>query len=47
MLTDEASVLLEEAAANPEVPEIIKRMKSYGLRREARQLATATRHKDG
>jgi hypothetical protein len=47
MLTDEASFLLEKAAANPEVPEIIKRMKSYGLRREARQLATATRHKNG
>jgi serine/threonine protein kinase len=47
MLCDEAGFLLKEAAMNPETPEIIVKMKGYGLRREAKQLGIATRHKNG
>jgi hypothetical protein len=47
MLSDEASFLLNEAAMNPEAPEIIRKMKNYGWRREARQLGVVTRHKNG
>jgi len=46
-LTDHASVLLEEAARNPVMPEIIMKMKDYGLRREARQLVIVRRQKNG
>ncbi len=47
VLSDEAGFLLNEAAANPEVSEIIIRMKNYGWRREAKQLSLAARQKNG
>jgi len=46
-LSGEADFLLKEAAANPEVTEIITKIKNYGLRREARQLSLAARQKNG
>ncbi len=47
MLSAEAGFLLRTAETNPEAPEIIKEMRSHGMRREAKQLAAATRHKNG
>lgn len=46
-LADEASILLKEAADNPAAPQIIRQLKSYGWRREARELGLAARHKKG
>jgi hypothetical protein len=40
---DAASFLLDAATPNPAAPEIIRKMKSHGLRREARQLSHAVR----
>jgi hypothetical protein len=42
-LTEEASVLLNEAARNSAAPEIITQLKYYRLRSEAKQLAQAIR----
>jgi len=47
MLSDAADFLLKGAATNPATPEIIRRMKSHGCRREARQLDMATRQQKG
>jgi len=44
-LADAASFLLDAATLNPAAPEIIVKMKSCGLRREARQLNQAIRPK--
>lgn len=46
MLSDAASFLLKGAALNPAAPEIIRKMKSYGWRREAKQLGITARHKN-
>jgi hypothetical protein len=42
-LADAASFLLDAATLNPAAPEIIRQMKSHGLRRQARQLSQAVR----
>lgn len=47
MLSDAASFLLKGAEMNPATPEIIRKMKSHGWRREAKQLGIATRHQNG
>jgi len=44
-IADAASFLLNAATLNPAAPEIILKLKSYGFRREARQLGQATRHR--
>lgn len=46
MLPDEANLLLQGAATNPAVREIIREIKRSGWRREAKQLETAMRRKD-
>lgn len=45
-LADAASFLLDAATLNPATPEIIRKMKSHGLRREARQLSQTVRLKN-
>ncbi len=45
-LSDEAGLLLRNAAMNPAAPEIMRELKSRGWRREAKQLGMAARQKN-